>query len=79
MRVARIRCPRDRRPPDAGISAGVRLFVHSMRNAGFTFELQENGRLRVRPSRRINDQLRHLLRGLFHEIRQLLLEEERPQ
>ena len=79
MQNERVKCGRDRRPPDAGISAGVRLFVHSMRNAGFTFELQENGRLRVRPSRHINDQLRHLLRGVFHEIRQLLLEEERPQ
>ena len=79
MRIERIRCGRDRRPPGAGISNGVRLFVHSMRSKGFTFEVQGNGRLRVGASRLISEQQLLALRGMFHEIRDLLNEEERPQ
>jgi len=77
MRIGRIRCPRDRRPQGAGISPEVRLFVFRMQQQGFAFELREDGRVRVGPGR-ISSEQRLVLRAMFHELKELLKEEQRP-
>jgi len=57
------------------------LFLFGMQRQGFAFELHEDGRgVRVRgPRGRLSEQRRLALRAMFHEIRDLLTEEERPQ
>ena len=78
MPVERVKCGRDRRPPGAGISPEVRMFVFRMQQQGFAFELLEDGRVRVGPGR-VSGEQRLMLRAMFHEIKELLEEEQRPQ
>ncbi len=77
MQIESVNCPRDRRPAEAGVSPDVRLFVFAMQAAGFSFEKRDDGRFRVGPRDRVSEEQMLVLRGCFHEIRQLL-DEERP-
>jgi len=75
--IAKLSVPHDRRPPGASVSPEARTFVFDMERRGFRFELA-GGRVRVRPGDRVTQAQRVVLRGCFHEIRQLLTEAERP-
>ena len=81
MGTERGRCLRNRRPKGAGISIQVRLIVAAMTQKGITFELRKNHRgFVVRPGHLVTEQQRLVLDGMFHEILDLLIEEEeRPQ
>ena len=79
--TTRITAARDRRPPGEGISNETRWFVAVMRRAGFEFTLENDGKaVRVQPhGRPVHDSQRIALRGVACEIRDLLIEEEKPQ
>lgn len=73
MTTTRVSCPRDTRPPGVPPSSVARQLVFEMQRAGFTFSLREDGRgVRVRPGDRVSEHQRVALRGLFHEIRDVV-------
>jgi hypothetical protein len=75
MTMVRVSCPRDRRPPGAEPSAAARLLVFAMQREGFSFALREDRRgVLVRPGDRVSQRQRLVLRALFHEVRDLLME-----
>ena len=79
MRIETEKVGRDRRPRRAGVSPTARLLVHEMQAEGFTFEVRDDG-VMIRPGERVTEEQRRALRSMYHEVKEVLIEEkERPQ